>query len=299
MRTDSSRREYAQEKPEDVYRILVTGPSFAFGWGSNYEEIFPSLIEAELRVPGKRVEVMNLGTPSQGSAHQLCWIEKVGYAYEPDLVLHVSYGNEVNPVATSCPTELECPTIESGNLVPVGVGPAARAKAFFKRFAIVFYGYYAVNSFIKPEPARDATRSLYAEGETATGHEASFEPLAESYAEHTRFLKSILGQQTQVAFIYLPFSFIVHPADIARFPAFAPADIPVLRARIAQGVSAIEHRGIRILDTLPPLTQAANHERLYYWLDIHFTPTGNRVVAEAAIPFVQAIIDSKSAPADL
>ncbi|MBK7949405.1 MAG: hypothetical protein IPK00_11865 [Deltaproteobacteria bacterium] len=122
LRTDASHREYAKPKPDDVYRILVTGPSFAFGWGANYEEIFPTLIERGLSVPGKRVEVMNLGTPSQGSAHQLCWMKEVGYAYQPDMVLHVSYGNEVNPVATDCPAlaELECPTIEDGQLVPAG-----------------------------------------------------------------------------------------------------------------------------------------------------------------------------------
>lgn len=30
---------------------------------------------------------------------------------------------------------------------------------------------------------------------------------------------------------------------------------------------------------------------MYYFLDIHFTPSGNKVVAEKAIPIIQKLID--------
>lgn len=291
LRTDASQREYASPKPDDVYRILVTGPSFAFGWGAEYEDIFPTLLEERLHVPGKRVEVMNLGTPAQGSAHQLCWIEKVGYAYQPDMVLHVSYGNEVNPLATECPTDLSCPTIENGQLVPVGIDATARAKAYLKRFALVFYGYYAWNAILKPELPPDATRSLYVPGETAAGTETNFEPLADTYAAHVNFLKRLLGDRTAVAFIYLPYSFAVHPGDVVRFPGFTPEDVSRSRERVHAAIEAITARGIPILNTLPPLIESASDSRLYYWLDIHFTRDGNRVVAEVAEPFVQGVID--------
>ncbi len=298
MRTDASHREYAIDKPDDVYRILVTGPSFAFGWGANYEDIFPTLIEKVLRVPGKRVEVMNLGTPSQGSAHQLCWIQKVGHVYRPDMVLHVSYGNEVNPVATECPVDLECPTIEDGQLVPARVDKIVRAKAFVKRFALVFYGYYAYNAVVKPGPAPDATRSLYAKSENAAGTEATFEEISETYASQAEFLKSLLGPETDVAFIYLPYSFAVHPGDIVRFPGVVPEDVPITRSRIQSGIEAIERRGIPILNALPALMDHAAGHRLYYWLDIHFTPDGNRIVADIAVPFLQAIVDRVSGAND-
>lgn len=290
LRTDASHREYSAPRPHDVYRILVTGPSFAFGWGADYEDIFPTLIEAGVHVDGKRVEIMNLGTPSQGSAHQLCWVEKVGLAYQPDLVLHVSYGNEVNPVATECPIDLECPTIEDGQLVPRGVDSAARAKAFAKRFALVFYGYYAWNSIVKPESAQDATRSLYSKSEATIDTTSGFDALAQTYVGYVEFIRDVLGPQTSVAFIYLPYSFAVHEEDIVRFPGLEPADIPITRSRIQSAIEAIRARGVEILNTLPALEEAASKERLYYWLDIHFTPAGNRVVADLAVPFVQRII---------
>lgn len=290
LRTDRSHREYPIEKPPDVYRILVTGPSFAFGWGADYDDIFPTLIERNLLVPNRRVEVMNLGTPSQGSAHQLCWLQKVGYVYRPDLVLHVSYGMEVNPVATQCRERLDCPTIEEGQLVPSGTTAATRVRAFFKRFAIVFYAYYAYNTATRPEATEDATRSLYAEGETATGKESNFDAMADTYVEHARAIRSFVGNDTEVAFLYLPFSFAVHPQDVGRFPGIRSKDVERIRNRIRGGITALKSRGVHVLDTAPALIASADTARLYYWLDIHLTPAGNRVVASQATEFLEPII---------
>ena len=51
-----------------------------------------------------------------------------------------------------------------------------------------------------------------------------------------------------------------------------------------------------MLDTTPHLLEQAATERLYYWLDIHFTVAGNRVVAEAAIPFLESVIREAESP---
>ena len=54
------------------YRSLPTtsgfsrSSSFAFGWGVNYEDAYLHRIVEGLRVPGKQVELVKLGTP--GSA---------------------------------------------------------------------------------------------------------------------------------------------------------------------------------------------------------------------------------------
>ena len=52
-------------KSNDVFRVLALGPSFAFGWGVNNEECYVRQIADGLRVPGRRIELVNLGTPSQ------------------------------------------------------------------------------------------------------------------------------------------------------------------------------------------------------------------------------------------
>ena len=140
--------------------------------------------------------------------------------------------------------------------------------------------------------------SLYAKSENAAGTEATFEEISETYASQAEFLKSLLGPETDVAFIYLPYSFAVHPGDIVRFPGVVPEDVPITRSRIQSGIEAIERRGIPILNALPALMDHAAGHRLYYWLDIHFTPDGNRIVADIAVPFLQAIVDRVSGAND-
>lgn len=146
FRSGPDRRALPERKDHGTYRILLTGPSFAFGWGVDYEEMFPRLIEEGLEIPSRRLEILNIGTPSQGPAQQLCWISAIGHRYEPDMVIHTSYGRKVGPRATECPRRLECPSVENGQLVPLNVSFGRRLKSTAKRFAIVFYAYYAYNS---------------------------------------------------------------------------------------------------------------------------------------------------------
>ena len=47
-----------------------------------------------------------------------------------------------------------------------------------------------------------------------------------------------------------------------------------------------------MVDASRALIEHADEERLYYWLDIHLTPAGNRVVAEALFPVLQERIEA-------
>src|SRR5205085_1133739 len=80
-------------KPKDTFRVLSLGPSFAFGWAAMNHDCYSWLIASRLHVPGKKVELLNLGTPSQPSSYQNKWLKEVGASYEPDLILQTVYGN--------------------------------------------------------------------------------------------------------------------------------------------------------------------------------------------------------------
>ena len=69
------------------------------------------------------------------------------------------------------------------------------------------------------------------------------------------------------------------------------ADPAAARAATARGVEALQTAGVKLIDATPHLVEAAGDERMYYWLDIHLTPEGNRVVAETAIPMLERWID--------
>lgn len=297
LRTDShgfrmgeDGHEVSIEKPDDVYRILVTGPSFAFGWGSEYEEIYATLIGERLEVPGKRIEILNIGTPSQGAAQQLCWIERVAARYTPDMLLHTAYGSSVPMRPSECPSQPICAIVKDAYLISPHATLAKRAKAFFKNSGIVFYSYYAYNMIFDPEPSPDASKSLHSEIAQLATDDA--EMLAQTYVEYEAAVRRALGDDLPIAFVFLPYSYEVHPEDVGRFSDVRASDVPIARARIMAEAEAIETRGLNFINTLPPLIEAATRGRLYFWLDIHFTPLGNQVVAEVTAPVLQALIDA-------
>ncbi|MFT5682131.1 MAG: lysophospholipase L1-like esterase [Myxococcota bacterium] len=81
--------EPSQKKSSGELRILVTGDSSIYGWGVRDNETYAVYLERELRgrLPGKRIEVINLGVPGYSTEQTLRLLEKVGWSYEPDLVV--------------------------------------------------------------------------------------------------------------------------------------------------------------------------------------------------------------------
>lgn len=81
--------EPSQEKGAGELRILVTGDSSIYGWGVRDNETYAVYLERELkgRLPGRRVEVINLGVPGYSTEQTLRLLEKVGWSYAPDLVV--------------------------------------------------------------------------------------------------------------------------------------------------------------------------------------------------------------------
>src|SRR5215831_8711698 len=76
---------------------MILGPSFAFGWGVDYELSFAGVLQRLLQERGftgeKKIEIINAGIPSMPVGPQLAWFEHVGKDYEPDLVIQFVYGS--------------------------------------------------------------------------------------------------------------------------------------------------------------------------------------------------------------
>ena len=72
--------EYTQAKPSDTYRIMLLGPSFAYGWGVDYELSFAGVLQRLLQERGfagdKKIELINAGIPAMPVAPQLAWFER-------------------------------------------------------------------------------------------------------------------------------------------------------------------------------------------------------------------------------
>lgn len=70
-------------------RVLVTGDSSVYGWGQPDGHSYAEQLEEVLGLtfPGTPIKVVNLGVPGYSSAQTLRLLERVGWSYEPDLLV--------------------------------------------------------------------------------------------------------------------------------------------------------------------------------------------------------------------
>lgn len=290
FRTDAARAPARFEKPADVYRVLFLGPSFAFGWGSDYEETYAARIASGLRVPGKRVELINVGTPGQPPPHQMCWFEREGYRYQPDLVVQTSYGNRMGPMSNACPQQLTCPTVEDSLIYFGRPTPWLRMTSIVKNLGSVFYGFYLYNTLVSQptNPRVGMGKELYDPAGEAQADDLP--AIQQSYLGLVEFVRRLAGEHTKVAVVHLPLSFQVHPGDRARWKHIIEVDPDEELASTRASIAALRSVGIVMIDPIDALLAAAGRERQYFWLDIHLTPAGNQTVANAALPVLQQLV---------
>jgi len=150
-------REYAYEKPDGVYRILVLGDSFTASLEVPLEQTWHELLEEALNAgqPATRVEVIAAGIQGWSTDQEYLYYMHEGHKYRPDLILVQFYANDIygNGVEvqklTRVPTETDKPFFvleDDGRLMltdpfrpeqqaqqaaPVGP-PLQRAKTFLR-----------------------------------------------------------------------------------------------------------------------------------------------------------------------
>jgi lysophospholipase L1-like esterase len=89
-------------KAAHVYRIVVLGDSFTWGYGVRERQAYPARLEgrlnAQLHARGsrRRVEVVNLGLPGAGPLDYLHHLRHTGLPLAPDLVVVGLFANDVN-----------------------------------------------------------------------------------------------------------------------------------------------------------------------------------------------------------
>jgi len=106
-------------KLEGTYRVLVTGDSFAYGWGVEMEEAWPWRLERALDSDERPVEVVNAGVPGWSPDHVWVWLTTRGFAFEPDLLVVQLCSNDLQDLGWD---EL---TLDEDNL-PTRIGARKR-----------------------------------------------------------------------------------------------------------------------------------------------------------------------------
>ncbi len=91
-------RDYAIEKEDGTYRIVVLGDSVSFGYGVAQAETFAKRLESLPPVAeAVRLEVLNLGINGYNPFTERALLEEIGDRYRPDLVVVQFCINDLNP----------------------------------------------------------------------------------------------------------------------------------------------------------------------------------------------------------
>lgn len=283
FRTSAAHEEYAVPKPPGKLRVLLLGPSFAFGWGVNYEDTFAARLEAQLDRAGyggtREVELINAGVPSLSAYAQLHWFEEKGAKLGADLVIQFIYGSMALSVT-------EYQLTPDGYLVPKGTSRAQWLQSRLKQSATVFYGWIAYTRLRSLFGAEPASKAIQGAGRELVP-QARFDPtspeLASSLSFYDELRTAVDGAGARLLVVYFPLAYTVHPEDLPRWRNFGVQNIETQKAFDDEFCRFLPGRGVPCENISNDLIRAAKEsgDRVYYWLDIHWTPEGNRVAADA------------------
>ena len=282
FRVPSPGIEYDLEKDPAKYRVMLMGPSFAYGHAVNYEDSFAARLEESLERQGfadaRDVELINAGVPALANLNQLRWYEGEGREYAPDLLLQFVYGSMAIP-----PTEPQEVTDDGYLVRKGGLKKALMSRA--KNSAIIFYGWtlwMRAGDLLHEEPE---TGEIAGAGR-AMQVRSSFDPddpaTVESMKYYERLREAAAADGARLVLVHFPLSYCIHRGDISRWKHLGVRDVDQQIAYEEAFCAYLRDRGFECLNITPDLQAAAETgERLYYWLDIHWTPRGNLVAAEA------------------
>jgi lysophospholipase L1-like esterase len=93
--------EFEKTKPEGKRRILLLGDSVVLGWGVEYEETFPALLQNYSDRESLETEVIPAGVSSWNTRTEYEYLRKIAIGFEPDIVILVIVSNDTDPKENS------------------------------------------------------------------------------------------------------------------------------------------------------------------------------------------------------
>ena len=103
-RTNAKRlrgKEYPYVKGDDVYRVLMLGDSYLFGWGVQLEDTVPFILEDMLSKspidPQRQYEVINAAVYGYNTVQELEFYKREASKYNPDEVMLYFIMNDMEP----------------------------------------------------------------------------------------------------------------------------------------------------------------------------------------------------------
>ena len=290
LRTNSQKKVVNIDKTKNTYRILFLGPSFTFGWANNYEDTYVSIISKNITAVGKDIEIMNLGTPAQPINYQLCWLQKIGYKYSPDMIIQTVYGDP-RVVPSRCHMPIDPPTIHNGYLYTPSSPLRVKILSIVKNSAIVFYGWYIYQYMVSSDDKNVGLGTELYESKLDNSPNEDYNDYVRSYSDYIAFVRETVKREIPIIFLHIPFSYVVRPSDLSRWTIPNIENPYILRNTAKKMEMLLKQQNIPFVNPTDELISKDKETRTYYFLDLHFTPSGNKVLAEKSIPIIQKIIN--------
>jgi hypothetical protein len=221
---------------------------------------------------------VNAGVPSIDPFAQLRWLRARGRALEPDLIVQLVYGS-MDVAPSSFEVDARGYLVQPGNA-------SGGWRELAKQSATVFYGWIVatrVRALLGEEPAAGEIQGAGRKLTESTAFDPASPALARSLGFYRDLARTASEIDAQLLVVYFPLSYVVHPEDAPRWRHLGVRNIGAQRAFDAAYCAHLEAGGVPCLDISDALIEATrtSGERLYYWLDIHWTPAGYSVAAEA------------------
>lgn len=262
-------REYPVERVPGKQRMLVLGDSFTWGFGVEQDEAFSEVLER--RHPDW--EIINAGVSGYGTDQQLLWLERRGIAFQPDVVLLAFHEGDVkdNNLQSRYGYWKSGFVLEDGRLSLVGV-PVERASARERFDRFLFYNtwlFHRLNILPRILRATLAERRDEKDPEPSAVRSTPEKPdPTRDYRVTARLLERL------------------HAAVEAAGARLVVMSIP-MRDPDPPLVETLGRIGVPHLGLKPALRAAEEPVRFEH--DMHWTPAGHRVVANALEAFLVEI----------
>jgi len=272
---------------ENKYNIILNGPSFAFGWGVNYEQSFAALLNNHLQESNlgrKGIQIIDFGVPSRPLSVQINFFKNEGRHFKPSLVLQFVYGSMIADI--NDPRHY----VEDGYLIKKRERDQYLIRKI-KKSGIMFYSWLAYSRLLSLLRDNIGYNDIIGAGRELRNYtkfdvnSSEVKTSLNYYFEFNSFCKLI---NTKLILIYFPLSYVVHPEDVVRWEFYGVEDIKDQIIFNREFCDYLNNKGVVCLNLTDDMINEAinSNKRLYYWVDIHWTPYGNEIAAKVVAKYI-------------
>ncbi|MDG2131562.1 MAG: GDSL-type esterase/lipase family protein [Fuerstiella sp.] len=265
---------YADNRPEEVFRTICLGDSFTMGYGVDDRDTFPQMLDDR---GGDLLQVVNMGQGGYSVGQCYLWLKRLSFSLQPDAIVCVFIVEDFNRLgvdvaqngyATPRFTELGG-TLRVEN---IPVPPRLNPGALLLQQGEVSNVLSKHSSLIRTIGRIIPSSSISSEDVLATG--------VVIIRELTQFCR----EQG------IPITLVLTPTEPELFYAPSIANYQSVSSVLAEFTARYE---IPFLD-VRPMFKGASPETEHLFLDEafhHYSPKGNRIVADALIDWLPRVIN--------